>query len=67
MTQKKIQNLETVYNEKNHTRRLRKSQKQYNLVQSGSVFLEHCTINVDNENHKQIGYNYIVKIGGEQS
>lgn len=65
--QKKIQNLETVYSEKNHTKRLRKSPKQYNLIQSGSVFFSHCPINIDNENHKQIGYNYIVKIGGKQS
>lgn len=65
--QKKIQNLETVYNEKNHTKRLRKSQKQYNLIQSGSVFFERCPVCTDNENHKQIGYNYIVKIGGKQS
>lgn len=62
--EKHLQNLETVYDEKQHARRLRRSRRQYNMIQSGSVFYGECPLNISNENCRQIGYNYIVRLGG---
>lgn len=64
--QKRLQNLETVYDAENHTKKLRRSKRQYQLIKNGSVFYGHCPVQAENKNHHQIGYNYIVKIGGEQ-
>lgn len=63
--EKKLQNLETIYDEKRQARRLRRSERQYNLIQSGSVFNGRCPLDLSNENCKQIGYNHIVRLGGE--
>lgn len=63
---KRLQNLETVYDEKRHARRLRRCRKQYHLIRSGSVFHEHCPLDLTNENYRQIGYNQIVRLGGKQ-
>lgn len=63
--EKHLQNLETVYDEKRHARRLRRSKRQYNLIRSGSVFYGKCPLNISNENCRQIGYNYIVGLGGK--
>ena len=62
--EKQLRNLETVYNEKKHIGRLRKSSQRFNLVQSGSVFYGSDGPTMSNENGKQIGYNYIVQLGG---
>lgn len=64
--QKRLQNLETVYEEKNHTKRLKKSNKQYNLICAGSVFYDHFPLELSQKNYQKIGYNYIVQIGGLQ-
>ena len=63
--EKKVRNLETILDERNHVRRMKRSQKQYNLVQSGSVFYKEMPSLNLKENLKQIGYNYIVQLGGK--
>lgn len=62
--QKQMRNLETKYSEHIRHRKLRMSERQINMIQSGSVFFERCDLNIDNENCKQIGYNRIVRLGG---
>lgn len=62
--QKQMRNLETRYTEQIRHRKLRLSERQMNMIQSGSVFFERCDLDIDNENCRQIGYNRIVKLGG---
>ena len=67
--EKQIRNLETVYGEQSQARRLKKSSRQYNLIQSGSVFYERCPEFIygnkaQYENCRQIGYNHIIELGG---
>lgn len=61
---KKVKNLETILDEKTQTKRFRKSNKEFSLIESGSVFYDHCNLDIKNENCEQIGYNKIVQIGG---
>lgn len=61
---KQQRNLETDYDEKQHLKRMKKSQVGYHLVGRGSVFYQKCGLNIDNPNCEQIGYNKIVKLGG---
>lgn len=63
--EKRMRNLETLYNEKNHVKKLRRSEKQFNMIQKGSVFFGKCNLNIEHENCKQIGYNQIVELGGK--
>lgn len=63
--EKQIRNLETSYNGENYVKNLRKSEKQFNMIQKGSVFFGKCNLNIENENCKQIGYNQIVELGGK--
>lgn len=62
---KQIRNLETRYDEKNHLRKLRRSEKQFNMVQKGSVFFKQCGLDIANENCQKIGYNKVVQLGKE--
>lgn len=59
---KKIQNLETQYKDTGNgfAKRLKRSKVQYNLLDSGSVFYGACSLNLDNPNHKKLGYNYLI-------
>lgn len=63
--EKQLRNLETVYHEKKHVGRLRKSRQRFNFVQNGSVFYGSDRPAMSNENSRQIGYNYIVQLGGK--
>ena len=62
--EKQLRNLETIYQEKKHVGRLRKSSRRFNFVQRGSVFYGPEGPVMSNENSQQIGYNYIVQLGG---
>ena len=62
--EKQLRNLETIYQEKKHVGRLRKSSRRFNFVQRGSVFYGLEGPVMSNENSQQIGYNYIVQLGG---
>lgn len=62
--EKPLRNLETVYQEGNHLRKLKKSKIRYHLIQSGSVFYKKCSLNTENDNCKKIGYNHLVRLGG---
>ena len=64
--EKQMRNLTTNYQEKQYTKKQNRSNVQYNLIQSGSVFFENCPLKLENENCKQIGYNHIVRIGGNK-
>ena len=59
---RKIQNLETQYQstERGYAKRLKRSKVQYNLLDSGSAFYGTCVLNLDNKNHKKLGYNYLI-------
>ncbi len=59
---RKIQNLETQYQstERGYAKRLKRSKVQYNLLDSGSAFYGTCMLNLDNKNHKKLGYNYLI-------
>lgn len=66
---KSIRNLETDYAAKNQVKRYRRSENQYNLISSGSVFWETIPEGLTGESNsikklKQVGYNYIIEIGG---
>ena len=63
--EKHQRNLETVYSETSHLKKLRKSEIRYNLIQSGSVFYKSCNLELNNKNCEQIGYNKIVQLGGK--
>ena len=62
--EKQIRNLETVYSAGKHVQRLKRSDRQYNLIQSGSVFHAHCPFEQAPENWCQIGYNQVIRLGG---
>ena len=62
---KQIRNLETRYDEKNHLRKLKRSEKQFNMIQKGSVFFKQCGLDIANENCQKIGYNKVVQLGKE--
>lgn len=57
-------NLETVHDADNRLKRLRKSEIRHHLIQSGSVFYGEPQLNLDHKNAAQIGYNRIVRLGG---
>lgn len=59
---RKIQNLETTYERMKggYAKRLKRSKVQYNLLDSGSVFYETCSLTLNNANHKKLGYNYVI-------
>jgi len=59
-------NLETIYSEEKYIKKTRKSPVRFSLIQSGSVFYKKCDLYVENENYKQVGYNRIVRLGGEK-
>ncbi len=61
--QKQVRNLETNY-VRNARQRLKRSMNQWNLIESGSVFYEKKPKNLNNDNCEQIGYNWIVQLGG---
>lgn len=63
--EKRMRNLETLYGEKSYVKKLRRSERQFNMIQKGSVFFGKCNLNIENKNCKQIGYNQIVEIGGK--
>ena len=62
--EKHLRNLETVHSETSCLRKLKKRRIRYQLIQSGSVFYRVCNLNVENENCKKIGYNHLVRLGG---
>lgn len=62
--QKQMRNLETKYNERGRLQKLKRRKSQINMIRSGSVFFQSCGLNLYNENCMQIGYNRIVKLGG---
>ncbi|MDE7313792.1 MAG: hypothetical protein K2N87_19575 [Eubacterium sp.] len=62
--QKQMRNLTTDYSAQSWLRKLALRGYQRNIIQSGSVFFESCSLHLGNENDKQIGYNRIVEIGG---
>lgn len=61
---KEVRNLKTSYEMTNYVNQLKRSNIQYNLIQSGSVFYRSCGLNLKNENCRQIGYNQMVQLGG---
>lgn len=63
--EKQIRNLETVSQSGKYVQKLKRSDRQYNLIQSGSVFHEICPFGEAPENWKQIGYNQMVQLGGK--
>ena len=63
--EKQIRNLETISQSGRYVQKLKRSDRQYNLVQSGSVFHEMCPFGEAPENWKQIGYNQMVQLGGK--
>lgn len=63
--EKQVRNLETNYQSSNYVNRFRKSEVQYNLIQSGSVFYKNSGLQLENENCRQIGYNHLVQLGGK--
>ena len=56
--------METNLNEDSFSKAIKRAKNQYNLIEAGSVFLSANPIHNQNENLKNAGYNYIVKIGG---
>lgn len=64
--EKKMRNLESVYQQERQRDKLRKSERQFNLIQAGSVFYECCSLNLTNKNGSQIGYNQLVQLGGSE-
>lgn len=57
-------NLETRHDTENYLGKLKKSEIRYHLIQNGSVFYRNCSLDIVNDNCKQIGYNAIVQLGG---
>ena len=64
--EKYLRNLETKYSESGQLKKIRKSNVRYSLVRSGSVFFEHCPLNLENEQVKRLGYNQVVQLGGHK-
>lgn len=64
--EKYVRNLETVYQEEKQLKKVKKSKVRYNLIKSGSVFYEHCPLDLENRNVAQLGYNQIVQLGGKR-
>lgn len=62
--EKQLRNLETMYREDTQIKKVRKSEIKFNMVEKGSVFFGKCPISLNNENCKQIGYNQVVRLGG---
>lgn len=68
INKKSIRNITTDYSKAGRKQALSRSMVQQNMVAAGSVYYDHknvSQINFANQNHKQIGYNYLIKIGGE--
>lgn len=63
--EKSIRNLETRINETRYVKKRRKSNTQFHLIESGSVFYGHMDLNLENKNIKNIGYNAVVCLGGK--
>lgn len=63
---KQIRNMETNLEGRHFGEAVKRSKKQYNLIESGSVFYGKNPIQNQNENLKRAGYNCIVKIGGTE-
>ncbi len=62
--QKQMRNLETKYYEEKRLQKLKRRKSQLNMIESGSVFFQNCGLNLYNENGMQIGYNRMVRLGG---
>lgn len=60
---KQIRNLNTNMAENHYRSAIKRGKKQYNLIEAGSVFYEKKPV-LENENLRDAGYNWIVKIGG---
>lgn len=43
--------------------KLRRFDKQYNLIEAGSVFYENRPVLSGNKNHESFGYNYVIEVG----
>ena len=63
---KQIRNMETNLKGKHFLGAVKRSKRQYNLIEAGSVFYEKNPISNQNNNLKKAGYNCIVKIGGTE-
>ena len=61
---KQIRNMETNLEGRHFGEAVKRGEKQYNLIESGSVFYGENPIQNQNDNLKRAGYNCIVKIGG---
>lgn len=64
ISKKQVRNMETNLNEDSFSKAIKRAKNQYNLIEAGSVFWSANPIHNQNENLKNAGYNYIVKIGG---
>lgn len=63
--EKSIRNLETDLNQKGYVEKRRRSQHQFHLIKSGSVFYGSVDgLEIKNENMEGIGYNQVVRLGG---
>lgn len=64
ISKKQVRNMETNLNEDSFSKAVKRAKNQYNLIEAGSVFWSENPIHNQNENLKNAGYNYTVKIGG---
>lgn len=65
LEEKQLRNLETDYQAANHARRLKRS-RQYNLVKSGSVFYDHCSLPLQKKHFEKVGLNQLIPIGKQK-
>lgn len=63
--EKNVRNLETRTEEAEFVKKRRKSNLQFHLIESGSVFYGKVNLKLENINLKNIGYNAVVRLGGE--
>lgn len=63
---KSVRNLWVDYSENNTAKRMSQSDKLLNLIESGSCFFEQTSRIQQNENCRNIGYNYCIEIGGNE-
>lgn len=64
--EKSLRNLETRIGQSEYVRKMRKSEHQFHLIESGSVFYDSVNnLNLENEKMKMIGYNTVICLGGK--
>lgn len=63
--EKSIRNIETRIDKTEFVKKRRKSNRQFHLIESGSVFFGYMDLKLKNENLENIGYNAVVRLGGK--